>query len=137
MKSDNPAWSVVIVVANGNSDVLVLSRGFNVRDLALPGGDSEPGDTSPAQTAQRELFEETGINAQSANCIDRWEGERGQPVFAFFIPKWTGRRLRASTEGKPFWATPHKLLGKTCYYRDDAKRIFEKLNEMQMMDKTA
>lgn len=132
MKEGVPAWSVVVVVANLNNDVLAISRGFNVRDPALPGGDSEAGDESPAQTAVRELFEETGINAIEARCVDRWEGDRGQPVFAFYITKWKGKRLRASAEGKPFWTQPNTLLSKTAYYREDAKRVFLRLSEMRL-----
>lgn len=132
MKNGTPAWSVVIVVANGNNDVLAISRGFAVRDPAFPGGDSEPGDETPAKTVQRELYEETGLRAQEAKLIDRWEGERGQPVFVFYVPKFSGRRLRASTEGKPFWTQPNTLLMKSAYYRDEAKRILEKLSEARV-----
>lgn len=135
MKPGIPAWSVVVVVANGNNDVLAIRRGFNPRDPALPGGDSEPQDESPAQSAARELFEETGVTAIEMRCIDQWTGERGQPVFAFFVPKWRGKRLRTSDEGKPFWAQPHTLMGKTASYRDEAKRIFLKISETRM-DKT-
>lgn len=130
MKDGTPAWSVVIFVANGNNDVLAIYRNFNMRDPALPGGDSEPSDASPAQTTARELREETGLTALEARCIDRWEGDRGQPVFAFFVPKWKGR-LRASNEGKPFWTQPKTLLAKTAHFREYAERLFLKLSEMR------
>lgn len=136
MKEGTPAWSVVVVVANGNNDVLAISRGFNVRDPALPGGDSEEIDESPAQTALRELYEETGVTAIEARCIDRWEGDRGQPVFAFFIPKWKGKRLRTSSEGKPFWTQPSNLFAKTAFYREDARRLLAKIGELHL-SKTA
>lgn len=132
MKQGTPAWSVVVVVNNANNDVLALSRGFSVRDPALPGGDSEPGDETPAQTAARELLEEAGLIALELRCIDRWQGERGQPVFAFYITKWRGKRLRTSDEGKPFWTQPHKLLVKTAFYRDEARRLFAKLTELNL-----
>lgn len=130
MKSEIPAWSVVVIVANGNNDLLAITRNFNVRDPAFPGGDSEPTDATPAQTAARELFEETGITAIASRCIDQWVGERDQPVFAFFVPKWKGR-LRTSPEGKPFWTQPKTLLTKTAYYHEDSQRILMKLNEMR------
>jgi 8-oxo-dGTP pyrophosphatase MutT (NUDIX family) len=132
MKEGVPAWSVVVVVSNGNNDVLAISRGFNLQDPALPGGDSEPFDESPVQTAARELYEETGLRAQGeANCIDSWTGERGQPVFAFYVSQWRGR-LRTSSEGKPFWTQPKNLLARGAYYRDEAKRVFEKLQELKL-----
>lgn len=137
MKNEVPAWSVVLVVANGHNDVLAITRGFTVRDPAFPGGDSEPTDKSPAQTAQRELYEETGLKALEVSCIDRWVGERGQPVFVFYVPRFTGRRLRASTEGKPFWTQPKTLLMKSAYYRDEAKRILEKLSEARASEQGA
>lgn len=131
MKEGIPAWSVVVVVSNGNNDVLAISRGFNLRDPALPGGDSEPFDESPAQTAARELLEETGLKALEMRCFDRWVGERNQPVFAFYVPQWKGR-LRTSSEGKPFWTQPKNLLSKFAYYHDEAKRVFEKLQELKV-----
>jgi 8-oxo-dGTP pyrophosphatase MutT (NUDIX family) len=131
MKSEIPAWSVVVVVSNG-PNVLALSRAFNVRDPAFPGGDSESTDESPAQTAVRELFEETGITAIEARCFDRWEGERGQPVFAYFVPRWKGKRLRVSPEGKPFWTHPDTLLTKTAHYHQDAQRILDALRQVQL-----
>lgn len=132
MKPGTPAWSVVVVVSNANNDVLAISRGFSVRDPAFPGGDSEPEDASPAQTAARELFEETGVTAIDARCIDRWEGDRGQPVFVFFVPKWRGKRLRTSSEGKPFWTQPKTLVSKTAFYHDEARRVFAKMQELKV-----
>ncbi len=130
MKPGIPAWSVVLIVPRGAHDVLALSRGFNLRDPAFPGGDSEEGDETPALTAVRELYEETGLRAVELRCMDQWVGDRGQPVFAFYTPKWRGKRLRASEEGKPFWTYPKALLTKTAYYRDDARRILEKLGRI-------
>lgn len=130
MKDGTPAWSVVLIVFNGPVSVLAISRGFNTRDPALPGGDSEPTDTSPAETAKRELYEETGLKAVELRCMDRWVGERNQPVFAFFVPKWTGSRLRASAEGKAFWTHPQRLLGKGATYKESAKQLLLKLGRV-------
>ena len=126
MKPGTPAWSVVVVAFRGPRHILAVTRSFNTRDPALPGGDSEPRDATPADTARRELFEETGMSATELRCMDQWVGERGQPVFAFFAPKLRGR-LRASPEGKPFWTTPGRLLVKTATYRETAARLMEKL----------
>jgi 8-oxo-dGTP pyrophosphatase MutT (NUDIX family) len=131
MKDGVPAWSVVAVVFSGSHNVLAISRSFNTRDPGFPGGDSESFDTSPAATAKRELFEETGITALELRCMDEWVGERGQKVYAFFIPKWKGKRLRTSSEGKPFWTRPHRLLVKTATYRDSSQRLLEKLGRVQ------
>jgi len=119
----------VAVVPNG-PHVLAITRGFNPKDPSFPGGDSEPTDDTPAETAQRELFEETGIIAQELRAIDQWVGERGQPVFAFFVPQWQGR-LRASNEGKPFWTPPQRLLVSTATYSASALRLMEKLGRVR------
>ncbi len=130
MKEGTPAWSAVTVVFKGSQLILAVSRNFNTRDPGFPGGDSEPEDATPAATASRELFEETGITAVELRCMDQWVGERGQPVYAFFAARWNGRRLRASAEGKPFWTRAQNFLIPSATYRDDAQRLLEKLGRV-------
>lgn len=121
-----------MVLFKGSRNVLAMTRGFNQRDPGFPGGDSEPEDEKPSVTAKRELFEETGIRATELRCMDQWVGERGQDVYAFFVPKWTSSgRLRTSDEGKPFWAHPDALLVKTATYREYAQRLLEKLGRVK------
>lgn len=114
----------------GSELILAVSRDFNTRNPGFPAGDSEPEDVDPAATAKRELFEETGVTAVELRCMDQWVGERGQPVYAFFVPKWKGKRLRASAEGKPFWARANHFLVPTAAYRHDAQRLLEKLGRV-------
>lgn len=131
MKEGVPAWSVVVVLFDSADNVLAISRGFNTRDLAMPGGDSIEEDDAPATTATRELFEETGVRALELRCFDQWEGERGQPVYAFHVPRWRGGRLRTSDEGKPFWANIKKLLHKQATFREHAERLLLRLEKVQ------
>lgn len=131
MKEGIPAWSAVAIVFSGPQNVLAIARNFNPRDPSFPGGDSEPTDENPAATAKRELLEETGITAVELRCMAQWEGERGQPVFAFFVPRWRGRRLLTSDEGKPFWTRPNRMLMKSATYRDAAQMLLEKLGRAQ------
>lgn len=126
MKPGVPAWSVVIVVMRGMHEFLALTRNFNPRDPALPGGDSEDSDAAPAETARRELLEETGLTAKELRCIDRFEGDRGQPVFVFFATKWSGKP-RIGSEGKPYWSSPNALTTKTATYKEEARRILQVL----------
>jgi 8-oxo-dGTP pyrophosphatase MutT (NUDIX family) len=130
MKDGIPAWSVVVVVFSGPTNVLAISKNFNTRNPAFPGGDSEPADETPAQTAKRELFEETGIQAVELRCMEQWVGERGQPVYAFFVPRWKGSRLLTSSEGKPYWTRPQQLLVRGATHREDARRLLEKLGRI-------
>jgi len=132
MKDGTPAWSAVMVVPRGR-EVLILNRGFNPKDPAAPGGDSEPEDGSPAETARRELHEETGLIALEVKCIDEWQGSRGQPVYAFLVNRWKGR-LRSSSEGKPFWSNPRRLLSPTAAYHKDAVRLLQKAAEARPED---
>lgn len=129
MKPGVPAWSVVIVVTKGPHEFLVLTRNFNPRDPALPGGDSEDSDSAPAESARRELLEETGLVAQELRCIDRFEGDRGQPVFVFVATKWSGKP-RIGNEGKPYWSSPLALMTKTATYRQEARSILQKLGRI-------
>ncbi len=131
MKDGTPAWSVVVVVFKGSGRVLGVSRDFNPRNPGFPGGDAEPSDEKPAHTARRELFEETGITAIELRCMEQWIGERGQPVFAFFCPRWKRGRLRTSNEGKPFWGSPDLFLVKTATYREQALRLLTRLGRVQ------
>jgi 8-oxo-dGTP pyrophosphatase MutT (NUDIX family) len=135
MKPGVPAWSAVAVVFKGNS-VLGISRQFNTRDPGLPGGDSEIFDEHPADTAKRELYEETGIEAVELRCIDQWYGERGQPVFAFHVTRWRGGRLRTSAEGKPFWSRPERLIVNTATYRNEAQRLLTLLGKLPILQGT-
>lgn len=121
-----------MVVFSGPYNVLAVARDFNARNPALPGGDSDPSDDSPATTAKRELYEETGIQAIELRCMDEWIGERGQPVYAFFVPVWKGVRLRTSSEGKPFWTRPPRLLSKTAQYRAYAEHLLTKLGRLKV-----
>jgi 8-oxo-dGTP pyrophosphatase MutT (NUDIX family) len=130
MKDGTPAWSVVVLAFQGRR-VLTLSRGFNARNPCLPGGDSEEGDLTPAATAARELLEETGVQALELKCIDTWVGERDQPVYAFYAPRWKGKRLRTSSEGKPYWNDPRGLIIPTAEFRESAAKLFEKLGNLR------
>ncbi len=122
-----------MVVFKGPRFVLAISRDFNQRNPAFPGGDSDPEDATPADTAKRELFEETGIRATELRSMAQWTGSRGIPVYAFFVPKWglPAGRLRTSNEGKPFWTTPEKLLIKSATYRDSARVLLTKLGRVE------
>lgn len=50
---------VVVVVPDGR--VLGITRSFDLQNVEIPGGHSEPTDPSLAHAAARELAEETGV----------------------------------------------------------------------------
>ena len=52
--------SATILIIDTHGRALAVSRGTNTRDLGMPGGWVEPGETGE-QAAARELWEETGL----------------------------------------------------------------------------
>jgi len=87
LRWDNPAPSAGFFAVDDRRVLLGLRR--QGRDgagsWALPSGHMEPGET-PAETAQRELLEETGVRAQAERFIglfasgDHWEAVYTGPV---------------------------------------------------------
>ncbi len=123
-KNTPPPWSVVVVVFDSRNRVLALSRHFNRKDIALPGGDCDPEkDGSPFQTAGRELHEETGL-IPGSDCRELavWKGDRGQDVHAIHIKTVRGN-MRPSGEGKPFWSPIEALFGARCFYQEKAREL--------------
>lgn len=123
-------YSVVILVMRGTEHVLAITRNFDIKNPALPGGNAEPGDETPAASAARELREETGIQALALTFLEQWIGERGQPVYAFYAPKWRGH-LRTSSAGKPYWTKPTNLLAKTAQFGDIALKLLDQLGRVR------
>lgn len=103
MRATTPRWSVALVVPRGQQ-YLAIARHFNPRDVNLIGGDAEPEDTEPVQTAIRELFEESGLRTQphQLQLLEAQPNERGRLTYAYLVKAYRGR-LRSSEEGKPFW----------------------------------
>ena len=99
--------AAVVVLIRGDGKVLGVTRGSNLRDINLPGGYREPGDESPANTAWRELLEETGLQLRKARFMGNL-ASNGKKVVAFRGTAWTGE-LRPSSEGYPVWVDPKRL----------------------------
>lgn len=68
---DLPQVGVGVVVLNGNDEVLLIRRGEepNKGMWSIPGGKQEPGETL-AETAHREILEETGVTVTGLTLID-------------------------------------------------------------------
>ena len=121
-------WSAVVVVPR-NDQFLVVARGFQPKNINFPGGDSEPEDRTPKDTALRELREEAGLSSEPkyVRLMDKWLGSDGQPVYAFFVTAFSGRE-RSSDEGKTFWTSKYSMLTNSqADFRDYNKRLLRKL----------
>jgi ADP-ribose pyrophosphatase YjhB (NUDIX family) len=130
-----PFWSVVAVVFNDRGHVLALTRNFDQRDLAMPGGHCGEVDGDPQQTVLRVLREETGLrikthnNALQVETLAEWKGAQGQPVYAFQVYDYEGK-LRTS-KGKPVWVRPKMLFAAGCTFRKEARELLEPLMQSE------
>ncbi len=84
-----PRAAGTLLVAEASGRVLLLYRADG-EGWATPGGMSEPGET-PAQTAQRELEEETGLAPMFTECVVGYE----------FVRLSDGAVVSASEDGLP------------------------------------
>ncbi len=71
MSESLPVVGVGVVVLNDHNEVLLIRRGSepNIGMWTIPGGRQEPGETL-AQTAHREIEEETGVEIGPPQLID-------------------------------------------------------------------
>lgn len=105
-------WASVIVVRRG-PQFAVVARNFRTRDVNFPGGNIHvEEDTSPIDTAVRELHEETGLKVRPEwlTPLDTWTDPRTRrQVYAYLADRTQGR-IRSSAEGKAFWTSQIQLL---------------------------
>jgi len=118
------SWDAAVLVARRpDGRVLGVTRGSNLRDINLPGGLRAPEDPSPAATARREAWEETGLVIRSLRPITSWNSQ-GRRVVAFQGLTWSGR-LRPSSEGRPGWAPPRALTNPGCTFARHNRKLLE------------
>ena len=103
-----PRWSVVAVVSRGD-EILAVARKFDPKDVNLPGGHDREEDLNPPHTLRRVVLEETGVRVRQYHLMTSWQGDMGQPVYAYFVSTFGGR-ARSSTSGKTLWAKPAQLV---------------------------
>lgn len=118
--------AAVVVLRRRNGKVLGVTRGRDLDDLNPPGGQREPQDLSPLDTARRELLEETGVLLLAAYPIGSWV-KGGRRVVAFEGSTWIGE-LRPSEEGVPVWVHPSRLVRKTCTYQGRTIALLSRQN---------
>lgn len=97
--------AAITYVRNGNK-VLAVSRGEDLSDMNMPGGDVELGE-DPHDAAIRELREETGLKAHELFPIYS-KNAGGRIVTVFKVISYSGK-LRPSHEGMPEWVDPSIL----------------------------
>ena len=125
MTSDHGACTILV----RDGYVLAITRGYDMADLALPGGKLEEGE-SFGRAAVRELWEETRVDASGAALIPvlhrrRPEGESVSYLVVGRV-KFPAHMYSDPFEGFVRWATPLEMLGSGCTYRDVNRIAFQR-----------
>lgn len=120
------------VVIVRDRKVLCVSRPNHPELFCLPGGKRDQSDVSIRETARRELYEETGINAShlilamSGNC---YTTEPGGETFhtTAFVCTWSHWSSVYSPEGLELrWMHADELLA-VCPFADYCRTLFDVL----------
>lgn len=114
--------AAVCLLTKGDK-VLAVSRGEDMRNMNMPGGTVELGE-DPLETAKRELYEETGLEAIEMFPIYS-RVNNGWLVTTYRVIKFSGT-LKGSWEGKPMWEDPEVL--KQGAYGDYFSDVLESLH---------
>lgn len=114
--------AAVCFITKGNK-VLAVSRGEDMSNMNMPGGTVELGE-DPVETAKRELYEETGLEAIELFPIYS-RVNNGWLVTTYKVTKFSGS-LKGSWEGKPMWEDPEVL--KQGAYGDYFADVLESLH---------
>lgn len=118
--------------AAGESEVLLIERALKEGDpwsghMAFPGGRQDPTDPTPRYTAERETFEEVGLDLRGAELLgqlDDLEGRHaGRPAglvisaFVYHVPETPPLVVQSEEVQSAFWV-PVALLGEPARHVD-------------------
>ncbi len=100
-----PPVSVAVLAHGDNDDILALHNGDNYE---LPGGLVNQGEDL-RETAERELKEETGFDAEIGDLLDVRVGDRYGNIEFFFEAHVTGGEKSGSWEGEPEFISQQEI----------------------------
>ncbi|HEY7003050.1 MAG TPA: NUDIX domain-containing protein [Gaiellaceae bacterium] len=98
MRREFSAGGVIVRLVRGEWRLAAIRPGGKTDVWALPKGNIAP-DESPAETALREVTEETGVHGRlvqklgDVRYVYTWKGERVFKVVSFFLVRYSGGRL--------------------------------------------
>ena len=136
MQREFSAGGVLVRRLRGRWMLAAIRPGGRPEGLwALPKGRIDPGE-SPAETALREVAEETGAHGRSlgklgdVKYVYTWEGERIFKVVSFFLVRYQGGRLGDVPE-----AFRHEVADVRWLPLEDAPRLLAYGGEREMAAK--
>ena len=136
MQREFSAGGVLVRRLRGRWMLAAIRPGGRPEGLwALPKGRIDPGE-SPAETALREVAEETGAHGRSlgklgdVKYVYTWEGERIFKVVSFFLVRYQGGRLGDVPE-----AFRHEVADVRWLPLEDASRLLAYGGEREMAAK--
>jgi 8-oxo-dGTP pyrophosphatase MutT (NUDIX family) len=98
MRREFSAGGVIVRLVRGEWRLAAIRPGGKTDVWALPKGNIAS-DESPAETALREVTEETGVHGRlvqklgDVRYVYTWKGERVFKVVSFFLVRYSGGRL--------------------------------------------
>ena len=123
--SEEKGPAAVVLLRRSDGMVLGITRGDCPWAWHLPGGKKEPGE-SIAQTARRELLEETGVNIRTGALVTLCEftSSTGRPVHAFQCERnGLPERFDPTAAGQPAWVPPSLLVAECMPFAAECRRI--------------
>lgn len=120
--SERPRSAIVLIMRDGL--VLAVSRKNDHKDLGLPGGSVEPGETYEA-AAIRETFEEVGV--QITQMMEVFDHPcRTHQAKTFKVGAFVGEP-RSMEGAAVLWVRPEQLLAPHCSFRVYNLALFQHL----------
>lgn len=118
---DLPKAVTLLLLKDGK--VLSVSRKDNPKDLGLPGGKVDSGETL-LQAAARELKEETGVDAMSVTHVFEAVSSSGEYYsYTFQVMAWEGEPYSVE-DGIVAWVDPEVLIAPSQMFSDYNKALF-------------
>lgn len=119
-------WHAAVAVAQRpDGRVLGLTRGSNLTNINFPGGMRERYDSSPGSTVRREFKEETGLTIKKMRPLGMFKHGR-KSVHVFQVLEWDGE-LKPSSEGRPVWVLPSRLVSPASTFRRQNLALLRKV----------
>lgn len=120
-----PAASVIVLTEDGR--IVGITRGLDVRDIALPGGRAEGFDASLAHTAARELREETGVEVDPEVLQPVLRNGLHMTFYAPEVASWPSHLASRPFEGFASVWPPEAFLGADCTYAESHTMAFQRV----------